>query len=80
MELVPSEIERLAVPYISNSGLSIDDIDTMVRSMCMHDFLVAQDRVLFAGAKDVDLNDIALLRNALFRLQLRRQRITSSEE
>lgn len=80
LELVPSEIERLAVPYISNSGLSIDEIDTMVRSMCMHDFLAAQDRVLFAGTKDIDLNDIALLRNALFRLQLRRQRITSSEE
>ena len=39
--------------------------------------LEKQDELLFSNTSDIDMADIAILRKALFRLQLRRQRIAS---
>lgn len=75
LELVPSEIERLAVPYIKNVGQNIDKLNSDVRQMEGRRLLKMQDEFLFSNISGIDMADIAILRKALFRLQLRRQRI-----
>ncbi len=77
LELVPSEIERLAVPYIEDMGENIDKLNRDVRQMEGKTLLEKQDELLFSNTSDIDMADIAILRKALFRLQLRRQRIAS---
>ena len=79
LELVPSEIERLVVPYIKGLGENIDDLNRDVRQLDGKKLLEMQDKFLFSNVSDIDLADITILRKALFRLQLRRQRITSVE-
>lgn len=77
LELVPSEIERLAVPYMEGMGENIDKLNRDVRQMEGKTLLEKQDELLFSNTSDIDMADIAILRKALFRLQLRRQRISS---
>ena len=75
LELVPSEIERLAVPYMGGVGQNIDELNRDVRQMEGRTLLEKQDAFLFSNISDIDMADIAVLRKALFRLQMRRQRI-----
>lgn len=77
LELVPSEIERLAVPYMEGMGENIDKLNRDLRQMEGKTLLEKQDELLFSNTSDIDMADIAILRKALFRLQLRRQRISS---
>lgn len=79
LELVPSEIERLIVPYVDNVGAHIEDLDKCVRRMTCPQILEQQDRLLFSGVHDIDIRDIDMLRKALVRLQQRRQRIAVDE-
>lgn len=79
LELVPSEIECLAVPYIDGVGKNIESLDECVRKKDWKSLLENQDKSLFSNIDDIDLKDIDVLRKALFRLQLRRQRIGSDE-
>lgn len=77
LELVPSEIERLTVPYMEGVGQNIDELNKDVRQMEGRTLLEKQDELLFSNISDIDMADIAILRKALFRLQLRRQRIAT---
>lgn len=79
LELVPSEIERLAVPFVKSVGKNIDALDYDVRHKEPKELLQIQDKIIFSDVADIDMGDITLLRKALFRLQLRRQRITVDE-
>ena len=76
LELVPSEIDRLLVPYISNITPNLDELDRIMKNGDMQTVLNAQDCVLFAACKDISEQDIELLKSALNRLRLRRQRIS----
>lgn len=75
LELVPSEIDRLLVPYISDVVPCVNKLDRAVRNASMEEILEMQDAALFAGCSEIDMNDILLLRKALNRLRLRRQRL-----
>ena len=77
LELVPSEIERLTVPYMEGVRQNIDELNKDVRQMEGRTLLEKQDELLFSNISDIDMADIAILRKALFRLQLRRQRIAT---
>lgn len=80
LELVPSEIRRLFVPYVEGTGQNIDALNRDVRQLERSILLERQDKSLFSDISDINLSDIAILRGALLRLQLRRQRITLDEE
>ena len=79
LELVPSEIERLVVPYIDGFGENIDALNTNVREFDGKTLLEIQDKALFSNIPDIDYADIVILQKALLRLQLRRQRIASDD-
>lgn len=76
LELVPSEIGRLLVPYIPDITINLEVLDHLIRAGDMQTVLDAQDSTLFSKCADVKMKDIRLLRNALDRLRLRRQRIS----
>lgn len=78
LELVPSEIENLAVPYIENEFITIEALNEKVKSLSSDEVLAEQDAMLFPNIEDISLNDIVLLRNALRRIQMRRKRISST--
>ena len=75
LELVPSEIDRLLVPYVANVVPFVNKLDQAIRNASMDEILEMQDTALFAECEDIDMRDIQLLRKALYRLQLRRQRL-----
>ena len=79
LELVPSEIERLLVPYIDGAGSAIDDLNMQVRELSVSALLTIQDEHLFSNVDDIDFADIVVLHKAFLRLQFRRQRITTTE-
>lgn len=58
-------------------GENIDKLNRDLRQMEGKTLLEKQDELLFSNTSDIDMADIAILRKALFRLQLRRQRISS---
>lgn len=74
LELVPSEIERLLVPVVDGSAVSLDEADARYRSSAgAVDFLRWNDaRVL--GQLGLAASRQALLHEAWFRLRNRRQR------
>ncbi len=79
LELVPSEIERLAVPYIPGAGNGIDCLNLDIRAKDTQYLLDKQDRLIFSDVSDIEMKDILILRRALLKLQQRRQRIGSNE-
>lgn len=79
LELVPSEIECLVVPYVEGFGTTVDALNINVRQLDGKTLLELQDKALFSGVTDIDYSDIVILQNALARLQLRRQRIASDD-
>lgn len=76
LELVPSEIERLLVPYMSRDW-DIQKLNQDVKEMRRDELLDQQDSIVFPQLNDVDMEDVHLLFSALIRLQARRQRIES---
>lgn len=75
LELVPSEIDRLLVPYVANVVPFVNKLDQAIRNASMEEILEMQDTALFTECGDIDMRDIQLLRKALNRLRLRRQRL-----
>ncbi len=75
LELVPSEIERLVVPYVDGFGTTVDSLNANVRQLDVKKLLETQDAALFSNIADINYSDIVILQKALTRLQLRRQRI-----
>lgn len=76
LELVPSEIDRLLVPYIPDIAINLEVLDHLIRAGDMQTVLDIQDSTLFSECSDIKMEDIHLLKNALNRLRLRRQRIS----
>lgn len=78
LELVPSEIDRLKVPYITIPNGNIYELNTFVKHHSIEEILQQQDSFIFS-ALGVNKADVKTLQNALIRIKDRRQRITESE-
>ena len=79
LELVPSEIDRVLVPYSSDVAPSLRNLDQAIRSASMEEILEMQDADLFSQCNDISMSDILILRKALNRLRLRRQRLPEEQ-
>lgn len=78
LELVPSEIERLKVPYIKVPNVNISTLNEFVKQHSMNEILKQQDKLIFS-ILGVNEEYIKILQNALVRIKVRRQRITESK-
>lgn len=76
LELVPSEIERLAIPVPCKTRVAMISLDTMIRNVSAHEVLAHQDKRVL---KDLGLStdEIACIHHAWNTLRKRRQRSTS---
>lgn len=78
LELVPSEIDHLKVPYITIPNGDIYELNAFVKHHSVDEILQQQDSFIFS-ALGVNEDDVKTLQNALIRIKERRQRITESE-
>ena len=80
LELVPSEIEHLAIPYTEQNFIDLHKLNEYVKTHSIDEVIEYQDNMLFP-LLGINLFDVQLLQNALHRLKNRRQRIkTPSDE
>lgn len=73
LELVPSEIEKLIVPYTENNFIDLHCLNEFVKQNKIYDILLMQDDLLF-NVIPVERNEIEILQKALLRLMSRRQK------
>ena len=78
LELIPSEIERLLVPYITDTFSDIHLLNNFVKEHTPPEVLEIQDSLLFP-LLGLTVNEIRTLQSALARLRNRRQRIENPE-
>lgn len=71
LELVPSEIDRLKVPYITIPNGNIYELNTFVKHHSIEEILQQQDSFIFS-ALGVNKADVKTLQNALIRIKDRR--------
>ena len=78
LELVPSEIDRLKVPYANISTIDIMELNSFVKQNSENEVVNRQDETVFSqfGA---DMEQVKTLQYALSRIKNRRQRIATSE-
>lgn len=76
LELVPSEIERLVIPYVTNDFIPLSELNHCVTHESVEVVLQKQDERLFPiiGISKEEAN---ILSNALHKLTRRRQRVKS---
>ena len=79
LELVPSEIDRLKVPYINVPDVDISELNEFVKSHSVDEILKQQDEIILSTL-GVDEKQVQILQNALTRIKNRRQRITEPED
>lgn len=79
LELVPSEIDRLKVPYITNLDINILELNDFVKQHSVDEILKRQDKNIFSTL-GVDIEQVKILQTALTRIKDRRQRITEPGE
>lgn len=79
LELVPSEIDRLKVPYVPIQSIDICELNNFVKQHSMDEILRQQDEFIFP-ALGVGADKVKILQSALTRIKDRRQRMTGSEE
>lgn len=79
LELVPSEIDRLKVPYISTPNVNIFELNTYVKNHTVDEILKQQDQIIFS-AMGINTEAAKILQNALTRIKERRQRKTGPED
>lgn len=79
LELVPSEIDRLKVPYIANLNANIVELNDFVKRHSVDEILTRQDEIIFSSL-GVDIEKVKILQAALTRIKGRRQRIAEPEE
>ena len=79
LELVPSEIDNLIVPYIPNIDININELNEYVKNHSIDEILIRQDRIIL---KCLGINDeqIRILQNAFLRIKNRRQHMTEAED
>lgn len=73
LELVPSEIEKLVVPYTNQNFIDIHTLNDYVKEHTVNQILSMQDELLF-NILDIPFEQIKIIQEALCRLQSRRQR------
>lgn len=78
LELVPSEIEKLAVPLPRRLKIDLRKLDRQIRSLPMPDALAANTRKVFGGMVLPYGTETTLL-NAWWHLRNRRHRITAGD-
>lgn len=78
LELVPSEIDRLKVPYVSIPDIDIATLNEFVKTHSVEEILKQQDEIIFS-ALGLTMEQIKILQSAFTRIKERRQRITESE-
>jgi hypothetical protein len=79
LELVPSEIDRLKVPYVNIPQIDIFDLNNFVKHHSTDEILKRQDELIFSEI-GIAMEKIKILQSTLKRIKSRRQRITESEE
>ena len=79
LELVPSEIDRLKVPYITIPTVNIEELNDFVKTHSVDEILKKQDEIIFS-AIGVSVEQMEIIQCALVRIKDRRQRRTESEE
>lgn len=79
LELVPSEIDRLKVPYIAVPNVNIEELNDFVKTHSVDEILKKQDEIILP-AIGVTVEQMKTLQSALARIKGRRQRIAESEE
>lgn len=79
LELVPSEIDRLKVPYVPNPGIDIFYLNNFVKNHSVDEILEQQDEIIFSTL-GIATEQMKKLQSALARIKSRRQRITESED
>ena len=79
LELVPSEIDNLIVPYISNADINLNELNEYVKNHSIDEILIRQDKIIL---KCLGINDaqIRILQNAFLRIKNRRQHVTEAED
>ena len=76
LELVPSEIERLYIPFPSKIRIAINSLDNMIRNTPADDVLTYQDNETLRGLA-LSPDEIACIHNSWDKLRKRRQRSAS---
>lgn len=79
LELVPSEIDRLKVPYVSIPDINILTLNEFIKTHSVEEILKQQDEFIFS-ALGLTMEQIKTLQSAFTRIKERRQRIAESEE
>lgn len=76
LELVPSEIEKLYIPYNECIIPNIDKLDRDIRKLCIDDILHDQDDTILKGI-GLSQEEIIIIQQALIKLKSHRLRISS---
>lgn len=76
LELVPSEIRKLIVPYKNEELTTIEQLNKETKNLCSNDLLEVQDNRL-ATKLGISKADLEVIRNAWKKLSKRRQSIKS---
>lgn len=78
LELVPSEIDRLMVPYISDLNVDIKFLNDFIKIHTQDEVLAMQDDILFRQI-GIDDEKIKILQGAFSRIKNRRQHIKETD-
>lgn len=79
LELVPSEIDRLKIPYCSDLDINIEKLNSFVKEHTADEVLFRQDQLIFPQI-GISKEEIGILNIALVRIKNRRQHIAGSED
>ena len=79
LELVPSEIDRLVIPFISDVNIDINELNEFVKSHTMEEVLTRQDDLILKKI-GIENHDIKVLQSAFIRIKNRRQHAAEAED
>jgi adenine-specific DNA methylase len=79
LELVPSEIEKLAIPVIKSNGFNLESLDRQVRDSKDPDLLLATQDEIVLKAAGLTKKEREIVHQAWRRIRSRRQRLVPEE-
>lgn len=79
LELVPSEIDRLVIPYTSDVNIDINELNEFVKTHTMEEVLSRQDDLILKKI-GIENHEIKILQSAFIRIKNRRQHATEAED